>query len=140
MLSFSDFYLLLKDLANLAKKSKNQEMMSLAMHLQDKFLTLRENNDNLKNENKELKEKIKFLEESKVKEEELIYNPKGFVIVRDEKPIIPYCSCCWKKEHKLIPLSQSSSWFKYKCGNCKTDVIVMNEDGNDLNMPKKEKT
>ena len=37
MSSFKDFYDILKDLISLAKKAKNQEVVSMALDLQEKF-------------------------------------------------------------------------------------------------------
>ena len=137
MSGFKDFYDVLKDLIVLAKKAKNQEVISLAMDLQEKFFELREENDNLNNQIIELQQKIEDLKKAKILEEDIEYSDKGFFTIKKESLKIPYCSMCWKRDHKLIPLSQKGAWFQYACGNCKTDVIVMDDNGNALNSKKK---
>ena len=133
MSTFKDVYEVLKDLITLAKKTKNQEVVSLALDLQEKFFELREENENLNEKIKKLNESIEALEKASILEKDIEYSPKGFFTLKNENPKIPYCSLCWKRDHKLVPLSQQSSWFKYRCGNCKTDVVVIDSDGKDLN-------
>ena len=135
--SFKDFYDILKDLISLARKVKNQEVISLAMDLQEKFFELREDNDELNNQIKELNQKIEDLEKANILENDIEYTDRGFFTIKNENPKIPYCSMCWKRDHKLIPLSQRSAWFQYTCGNCKTNIVVMNENGGALNPKKK---
>lgn len=132
-MSFSDVYNGLKDLISLAKKIKNQEIVELSLQLQEQFFELREDNENLNNKIKDLSEEIKNLKKAKVKEKDLEYNPRGFFTIKGEQPKIPYCSCCWKKDSKLIPLSQYGNWWNYKCGNCNSEVSVMDDKGNPLN-------
>ncbi len=132
MFSFGDVYAIIKDLVSAAKTAKNQAVLDLAMDLQEKFFELREDNDSLQQQIKQLKTEIEELSKVPEIENKIKYSPKGFFTIKDDNPKIPYCSCCWKKEHKLIPLSQYRSWFEYKCGNCKTEVVVMSEDGAEI--------
>ena len=133
MSAFKDFYDVLKDLIGLAKKAQNQEVVSMALDLQEKFFELREENDELNSKIKELTEKLNDLEKANVLENDVKYYEKGFLTLNSDKTKIPYCSLCWKKEHKLMPLSQRGVWFQYRCGNCHTDVAVMSETGKGLN-------
>lgn len=64
MSAFKDFYDVLKDLIGLAKKGKNQEVVSMALDLQEKFFELREENDELNSKIKELTEKTKWFRKS----------------------------------------------------------------------------
>lgn len=132
MFSLSDIYTIIKDLVSAAKAAKNQAVLDLAMDLQEKFFELREDNDSLQQQIKQLKAEIEELSKVPEIEDKIKYSPKGFFTINDNYPKIPYCSCCWKNEHKLIPLAQCGSWFRYKCGNCKTDVIVMDADGKEI--------
>lgn len=132
MFSFGDVYAIIKDLVSAAKTAKNQAVLDLAMDLQEKFFELREDNDSLQQQIKQLKTEIEELSKVPEIENKIKYSPKGFFTIKDDNPKIPYCSCCWKNEHKLIPLSQYRSWFEYKCGNCKTEVVVMSEDGAEI--------
>ena len=129
MSAFSDFYTILKDLVALSKKAKNQELLALAMDLQEKYFSLKEENEELVNQIKELKCQIERLEEANVMEDNIEYSNRGFFTLKTDKTKIPYCSMCWKKEHKLIPISQFQSWYQYKCGNCKNTIIVMDSKG-----------
>ena len=133
MSAFKDFYDVLKDLIGLAKKAQNQEVVSMALDLQEKFFELREENDELNSKIKELTEKLNDLEKANVLENDIKYYEKGFLTLNSDKTKIPYCSLCWKKEHKLMPLSQRGSWFQYQCGNCHSNIVVMSEDGKGLN-------
>lgn len=132
MFSFSDVYTIIKDLVSAAKTAKNQTVLDLTMDLQEKFFELREDNDNLQQQIKQLKTEIEELSKVPDVENKIKYSPKGFFTIIDDNPHIPYCSCCWKNEHRLIPLSQYRSWFEYKCGNCRTDVVVMDENGKEI--------
>ena len=132
MSAFSDFYSLLKDFVALAKKAKNQELVNMALDLQEKYFDLREDNDNLVEKIKSLNERISSLEDSKVLEENIVYYKRGFFTLNTDKKKLPYCSMCWKKEHRLIPIAQSKSWYQYKCGNCKNEIIVMDDLGQPL--------
>ena len=129
MSAFKEFYDVLKDLIGMAKKAKNQEVINLALDLQEKFFELREENDNLNAEIKELNNKIKKIEESVIIEDDIEYSERGFFTLKKDKIKMPYCSMCWKKNHVLIPLSQQKNWYQYRCGNCKTDCIVMTNEG-----------
>ena len=126
--TFTDFYELLKELGGLAKKLKNQEVVSLALDLQEKFFELREENDKLNFQIKELSKKINDLEKVNILEKDIKYYEKGFLTLNTDKTKIPYCSLCWKREHKLMPLSQKGAWWQYQCGNCHSNIVVMTEN------------
>ena len=129
----NEVYSAIKEVLAIAKKIKNQDAIEKIMDLQEKFFELREENDTLEHENQTLKNEIERLQQSDVLEKDITYSPKGFFTISSDNPKIPYCSCCWKKERKLIPLSQKNSWFQYRCGNCQSDVIVIDGNGKDLN-------
>lgn len=135
---FKDTYEIIKTLLQAAKKVKNQEVVQLAMDLQEKFFELRENNENLVNEIKELKDKLELLEKSQVIESDIEYSDKGFLTLKTDTYKIPYCSYCWKKEHKLYPLAQRGAWHQYHCACCKCDVVVTSKSGNQINKIKSE--
>lgn len=137
-MGFNETYTLLKDLVSLATKAKNQPMINLANELQAKFFDLKENNEQLKEEIKRLKEHIVLIEQADITEQDLIYNTRGFILKKDENPPIAYCTFCWKKEHKLLPLSQYKGWYDYRCANCKSDIVVMTENGGQLGIKGKK--
>ncbi|MDE7079207.1 MAG: hypothetical protein K2O95_03725 [Clostridia bacterium] len=136
MLTFGETYGVLKDLLALAKKAKNQEMINLATQIQADLFNLKDEYEILKDELKVLKEKLELSDNAKILEEDLIYSTRGFILKKDEKPPIPYCSFCWRKEHKLLPLSQYNGWHDYKCANCKSEIVVMTFDGRQLGREK----
>jgi len=69
-------------------------------------------------------------------EEKIEYNTRGYFIIKGENPRIPYCSACWKLEKKTVPLAQQDTVWKYKCSNCKTNIVALDDDGNPLNKKK----
>ena len=131
--AFKDIYDTIKELLNIAKAAQNQEVVQLAMDLQENFFELRENNEKILAENKELKAKLEDLEKAVLKEESIEYSERGFFTLRGEKRI-PYCSFCWKKEHKAFPLAQYGAVYQYQCANCKSKVTVMYDDENYSNI------
>ena len=131
--AFKDTYDIIKDLLKAAKAVQNQEVVQLAMDLQEKFFELREDNQNLLDEVKALKTKLEEMEKADLLEEDIEYSHRGFFTLKNETHKIPYCSFCWKKEKKLYPLSQFSSWMNFECANCKSKIIVMTDSGNQLN-------
>lgn len=137
----SSAYDLLKDIVGLAKKAKNQVMIEKLIELQSMLIDLKDENQNLKEKIKELQEQIETLNKCPELEKDLTYYQNGFVTINKDKPLIPYCSHCWKTRHQLIPLSQQTSggWWKYSCGTCKVDVVVMREDGQPLNSKEENK-
>ncbi len=130
--TFKDLYDILKDLIQEAKKLKNQEIVLLSTEVQAKLFDFKEEIEDLKDENKKLKEEIKSLKKPIIDESNIVYSPNGFFTLKSEGESLPYCSACWKLEHKLVPLSRQAAWYNYKCSNCKSTVIVMTKDGNPL--------
>ena len=139
MSAFKEIYDVLKDLLSLAKKAKNQEMVKLATDIQAGLFDLKEEIENVKDENKELKEKLNLLEQSNIEEKDLIFSTRGFILKKNENPPIPYCSYCWKTEHKLLPLHQRKNWYNFECSNCRAEIVVMTNDGQQLGHEKETK-
>lgn len=133
--NIKDIYDILKDLIGQARKLKNQEVIDLAMDLQSLYFDFKEENENLKGENRVLKSEIERLKQAVVIEESIEYSTRGFFVIKGESPRIPYCSACWKRDKKTIPLSQTGhGWWKYACSTCKADIVVMNDkNGKELN-------
>lgn len=131
-------YDIIKDLVSMAKSIRNHEMMQLAMDLQERYFESREEKDNLLKTISNLNEHIRLLEESKVKESDIKYYHRGFLTLNTEANKLPYCSYCWKKEHKLYPLSQYGSWCEFHCSSCNTNIVVMTEDGDQINESEEE--
>jgi len=122
--TIKDFYDILKDLAGLAKDLKNQQVLELAMDLQAKYFEFKEENENLKDENKALKTEIDRLKQAQIIEADIVFSTAGFFTIKNENPTIPYCSACWKKDRLPIPLSRYGTIREYACSNCKSKIIV----------------
>lgn len=128
--AFKDTYEIIKDLLKAAKTVQNQEVVQLAMDLQEKFFELREDNEKLLGEIKELKTKLSDLEKADLQEDQIEYSAKGFFVLKGDHKKLPYCSFCWKKEHKVYPLARYGAVYQYQCANCKSKVTVI-YDGED---------
>lgn len=120
--AFKDTYDIIKDLMKAARAVQNQEVVQLAMDLQEKFFELREDNDNLLKKIKELELKITSLEQIETTENDLEYDVDGTITIKGDSKKILYCGCCWKQEHKLIPLSHLGNGRIYQCGVCKSRI------------------
>ena len=131
--SFSGISNIVKDILSIAKKLRNNEMVEKVIGLQELLLNAREDNDNLQQEIKELKEKINQIEKSALLERDLDFSESGFFVKKNVERRIPYCSHCWYTKHRLIPLSQYRNWWEYRCGECNVNVTVMDSEGRSIN-------
>ena len=133
MSAFKEIYDILKDLKNEAKRLKSQEMLSLALDVQEGLFALKEEIEAIKDENKSLREEINVLRTPVVDESDIKYTQNGFFTLNSEKNQIPYCSACWKINKKIVPLAKGTkSWSHYCCPCCKTDLSITDGYGNDL--------
>ena len=123
--TFKDAYDILKDLMALAKKLKNQEMVSLAMDVQEKMFDLKEEIEALKDENKGLKEEVETIKKPAISDGDIKYTREGYFTLNSEKNEYPYCSACWKVNNKVVPLAKGTkAYWHYVCPNCKTDFAI----------------
>ena len=130
--TFNDAYDITKDLLGQAKKSQNQPMIELAMDVQAKLFKMKEEFEATKEENKALKTEIERIKQITVNEERIKFFTRGFFVLKDETPVIPYCSACWKIDRWLIPLHQSGGWMDFDCPKCKSHIRVLDENGGQL--------
>ena len=130
MSALKDLYEIIKELLKAAKAVQNQEVVQFAMELQEKFFELREDNEKLTDEIKELKAKLEALEKADLQEEDIEYHQQGYLTIKNEKIKLYYCNFCWKKERKLYPLSQASTRYDYQCANCKSIIDIDVDMGN----------
>lgn len=128
---FKDIYDIIKDLLKAAKDVQNQDVVQLAMNLQEKFFELREDNESKVQQIKTLEAKISELEQVKITEQDIEFSPQGYFTLKNRTPKVLYCGCCWGQEHKLIPLSHVGGTRTYQCGRCK--IVCM---PNDINIGK----
>ena len=122
--TLKDLYEIIKDLQSLANDYQNQEVAEKVIEIQKGFFALREELENIKDENSQLKERIKELENKSEHENDLELMPQGYYIKKSEKEQgkdIKYCAACWYKEKKLMPIVRSVG-VMMKCCNCHTVI------------------
>ena len=118
--AFKDTYDIIKDLLKAAKAVQNQEVVQLAMDLQEKFFELREDNEELIQKIKSLEAQISDLKQVKVTEDDMEFSSGGYFTLKSDTNKILYCGCCWGQDHRLIPLLLTGGTRTYQCGRCKT--------------------
>ena len=113
--TFKDVYDILKDLLNWAKESGKQELVDLANEIQADLFNMREENQNLKEENRKLQTRL--LDDKKLKsiEKDLIPHIQAFYTRKSDKIERLYCARCWDKEKNLIQLQGYPDWDQYGC-------------------------
>lgn len=103
---------LFKQLKSIAKFAKDTSTMSILVELQEKFIELRE-------ENADLREKLKDKENIEEIEKRIVRNNGDAADYTDENGHT-YCICtnCWDNNKKIIQVSKEGSGTFY-CGVCK---------------------
>jgi len=104
-----------KDIAELIKKYNDAELYQKIIDLRDEIFELRENNLNLKG-------KIKALKEEKKINKKIVFEKPYYWIKDGEKKDGPYCQKCFDDNKKLIRLQERKNGHWY-CLVCKNDVI-----------------
>lgn len=100
-----------KELAKLAQKLDNIEIIQRVLDVQGELLKVQEEVQSLRRENEDLKNSEKI-------DGELVLRENAYW--RDSAPESrrgPFCARCWPVEHKLVPVVVRSDGFK-KCPNC----------------------
>jgi hypothetical protein len=105
----------IKGIVALAKKNKSQEMLELALAVQEKLIELQ-------GENWELKEKIKDLSHKDEMDKDVIRNPNGFLTKKSEEgKNLNYCGSCYGSNGYFIPLTPiGNGQFICPQKNCQT--------------------
>ena len=120
MSAIKDVYDIIKELLSLAKAAENQEMASLVVQIQEKYFDIRVEIENIKDENRNLKDTIARMHNDEELENDLELTEKGYYIRLSEKEKginIKYCAACWQNFHKLMPYTKSVGQSK-QCSNC----------------------
>ena len=113
----SDLFLKLK---KIAKFAKDQATMSLLMDLQEKFIELREENANLK-------ERLKENQDVKEIEKRIVRNNGDAADYTDENGNqLVICTNCWDNNRKIIQV-QHLGYCEYFCGVCKQHKYKVNK-------------
>ena len=99
-------------------------MAEKVVEIQSAFFDLREELQNTKEENQQLKETIKSLNDVSEIEKDLELSPRGCYIRKSEKGQSPqpiYCAACWQNHRKLMPIVNTIEDI-YQCCNCHTVI------------------
>lgn len=109
----------IKDAVSIAQKADNIELYRLLIDVQKESLDLLE-------ENRQLKERIKELEDNSKIGESLIFQDYHYYKIEDKDFKEPYCSNCWDSNKKLIRVHVniwvSGKGIANRCPNCKTHI------------------
>ena len=125
------FYDAFKDALNLAQKADNVELYRQLLDLSAQALDLQAENAKLKEENAELRKK-KDLADRILRHEEPV------ITLKDERPVLYYCSHCYDNENKLIQVRCDFEYGEFFCPHCnmsgdftkaETSKATMADDG-----------
>lgn len=104
---------LFSKLKGVAKFAKDQAMMPLLIDLQEKFIELRE-------ENADLREKLKENQDTKETEKIIVRNNGDAADYTDENGnSFVICTTCWDDNKKLVQIKEWGSKTEFHCGVCK---------------------
>ncbi len=104
---------LFSKLKGIAKFAKDQATMSLLMDLQEKFIELRE-------ENSELRERLRENQDVKEIEKRIVRNKGDVADYTDENGNeLVICTTCWDNLRKIVQVREYETSKSYICGVCK---------------------
>ena len=104
---------LFSKLKGVAKFAKDQATMSLLIDLQEKFIELRE-------ENADLKERLKENQDTKEIEKRIVRNNGDAADYTDENGnSYVICTTCWDNNKKIVQIKEWGSKKEFHCGVCK---------------------
>lgn len=91
------------------------------IELYDKIYEILQENLDLQNQIRGLKQNISELENKLKIKESLIFENNMYFFIRGNIKEGPFCSCCWDKDNKLIRLHKltNSAGDFFICPNCK---------------------
>lgn len=107
---------ILNDVIKIIKKSDNVELNEKILELQSKVYALLEENQQLKNQ-------VKNLEESINTNNNLVHRGNAYYIIENGIEKGPYCVTCWDKDKKLVNLIRKTASVQ-ECGVCKNKVRI----------------
>ncbi len=99
-----------KDVAVLVQKADNIDLMRQVLELQSQAVDMLE-------ENRQLRERVKELEQAAQFAKGLRFETPFFFATDDP---VPYCARCWEGEGKAIHLAGSADWDdkRWECFKC----------------------
>lgn len=105
---------LFSKLKGIAKFAKDQATMSLLMDLQEKFIELRE-------ENSDLRERLKENQDVKEIEKRIVRNNGDVADYTDENGnTYAICTTCWDNNRKIVQVRSWDGKSEFHCGVCKS--------------------
>lgn len=116
------WYEALKDGISVAQKADNLQLVRDLLEAQQQIF-------DLVNENNQLKEEIKRLNEVGDIEENIERHKDAYITLKNASEKLIYCSCCWDTKKVLIQ-GQIVNTGKYQCPSCKTTAYYDKEGYN----------
>lgn len=105
-------YEIIKDCINAAQKADNIPLVQSLIDAQKQLLDLINENDNLKRENRELKE-------NKIILDKIVRHTDAYITLKDDPQNLIYCSCCFDKDRRLVQAQIDEDDGRYWCPACK---------------------
>jgi hypothetical protein len=110
---------LLKEALPLAKKAGNRELNEKLADLQGRILDIQTQLIELANENRNLTERTRELEQAAEIGKKLVYEGSVYWLPKGEGKEGPFCPNCWDDQRKLIHLTPGATKGTYLCGVCR---------------------
>jgi len=123
---FKDAYDITKDLLNAAKEDGYQDLADKAMAIQAKLFEFKEENENLKDEIKKLQDQLTSLTKKAEIEETLIPHTSPYFTQKGDTLDRFFCAHCWQSEQKLMQIQYYGDT-RYYCPHCKSDIFIMRD-------------
>ena len=121
--TLKDLYDIIKDLKGLAKKHNDNEMVEKVIDIQEGFFEMREQIEGVKEENRQLREKIRELESCAELEKDLELVGGTYIRLseKEQGQTHRYCAACWQNYKKLYPIIRTIGAAR-QCSNCHTVI------------------
>lgn len=107
------WYEAIKDVAALAQKADNVELMRKVLDLQTEMMLLSQ-------ENISLKKRLQDLEEQTRIQGKLAVLGGAYWIQTETDRQGPYCTVCWDVDRRLVRLTEGATRDSFYCGYCPT--------------------
>ena len=108
----------IKSIAKTIQQADNIELYQKILNVQGEALEVVEQNNKLRDENRELKEKLKI-------KENLKHERNSYWLESDGKNDGPFCSRCCDVDKNLVRLHPCGNPAYYDCPNCKSGSVLV---------------
>ena len=105
-------YEIIKDCISTAQKADNIPLVQSLIEAQKQILDLLNENYNLREENRVLKE-------NKINLDNIERHKDAYITLKNDKEKIIYCSCCYDRDGKLVQAQVDEENGRYWCHACK---------------------